>query len=510
MSDVRNRVTFAAVVVVGLVALAASPGFAAFHATVDNNDVVVLQGNVHPLARPEFDAGAASLTMPMEHMILALRLAPEKRAALDQLLAEQQDPNSPSFHRWLTPEEYGERFGPSREEIEAVTDWLTSEGFVVEDIGKGLTWINFSGVVSDVERAFHTQIHDYYVDNVLRHGNAWAPAIPRALSHVVAGVVSLHNFPRKAMNSGIQPAHTGSTGTHAISPGDFAIIYNVNSLYTAGYDGTGRTIGIVGRTHPAASNWTTFRSTMGLSSTIAQVIVNGTDPGDIGADEDGEADLDCEWSGGVAKGATVKFVVSKSTSSTDGVDLSAQYIVNNNLTDVMSTSFGQCESSMGSSENTFYNNLWSQAATQGITSFVSTGDSGAAGCNGGSDSSGSGGLAVSGLASTPYNVAVGGTEFNDPTASTYWNSTDTTGDVSAKSYIPEIAWNESGSATTCPSGDTCSGLWSTSGGASSIYTKPSWQVCTGVPTANHRYIPDWSFTAAATTATWSRRRARCT
>jgi len=495
---VLKRITFVVVLMVGLAVATATPGFTSgLSQTVDDRDTIVLSGNVHPLARPEFDAGAVELSLPMERMILALRVAPEKQAALDQLLAEQQDPNSPNFHRWLTPEEYGERFGPSQEAVDMVTDWLTSEGFVIEEVGKGRTWINFSGVVADVERAFHTQIHHYYVDGVLRQGNAWAPAIPRALSHLVAGVVSLHNFPRPALNAGIRPAYTGSGGSHAISPGDFAIIYDVNTLYSAGYDGTGRTIGIVARTHPASSNWTTFRSTMGLSSTIAQVIVNGTDPGDLGSDEDGEADLDCEWSGGVAKGASVKFVVSASTGSTDGVDLSAQYIVNNNLTDVMSTSFGQCESSMGSTENTFYNNLWSQAASEGITSFVSTGDSGAAGCNGGSDTSGSGGLAVSGLASTPYNVAVGGTEFNDPTASTYWNTSNSTGDVSAKSYIPEIAWNESGAATTCPSGDTCSGLWSSSGGASTIYTKPSWQVCTGVPTANHRYIPDWSFTAAS-------------
>ena len=493
-----KRIVVAVIAVFGMAILAVSPGLAAGHSVVVNDrDVVTLEGNVHPLARAEFDAGAVEQSLPMERMILALRLSPEKQAALDQLLAEQQDPSSPSYHQWLTPEQYGERFGPSQDEIEMVTDWLTAQGFVIEEVGKGRTWINFSGVVSDVERAFHTQIHHYYVNGTMRQGNASAPAIPRALSHLVAGVVSLHNFPRPALNTGIRPAYTNSSGTHAISPGDFAIIYNVNSLYSAGYDGTGRTIGIVARTHPAASNWTTFRSTMGLSSTIATVIVNGTDPGDVSADEDGEADLDCEWSGGVAKGAAVKFVVSKSTSSTDGVDLSAQYIVNNNLTDVMSTSFGQCESSMGSSENTFYNNLWSQAASEGITSFVSTGDSGAAGCNGGNDSSGSGGLAVSGLASTPYNVAVGGTEFNDPTASTYWNTSNSTGDVSAKSYIPEIAWNESGSATTCPTGDTCSGLWSSSGGASTLYTKPSWQVCTGVPTANHRYIPDWSFTAAS-------------
>src|SRR5262249_48503922 len=207
--------------------------------------------------------------------------------------------------------------------------------------------------------------------------------------------------------------------------------------------------------------------------------------------EDGEADLDVEWSGAVAKNATVKFVISKSTSTTDGVDLSAQYIVNNNLAAVMSTSFGQCESSMGSTENSFYNNLWSQAASQGITSFVSSGDSGASGCDGGSSTSGTG-RAVSGLSSTPYNVAVGGTQFADTASpSTYWNSTNAAGDVSAKSYIPGVAWNGGGTA----SGG--SALWSTGAGVSTVYAKPSWQVSPGVPADGKRDVPDVSFTAAS-------------
>jgi subtilase family serine protease len=193
----------------------------------------------------------------------------------------------------------------------------------------------------------------------------------------------------------------------------------------------------------------------------------------------------------VAKNATVKFVISKSTATTDGVDLSAQYIVTNNLAAVMSTSFGQCESSMGTSENTFYNNLWSQAAAQGITSFVSSGDSGSAGCNGGSDLTGSG-RAVSGLASTPFNVAVGGTQFNDTAnPGAFWSATNNATDHSSVlSYVPEIAWNESGNVTGG------SGLWSSSGGVSGLYAKPSWQACVGVPADGMRDVPDVSLTAA--------------
>jgi len=473
----------------------ASPSLALSARVIDNNDAIILPGNVHPLARPEFDRGQADPSLPMKRMILTLRLSDAKQAELDRLLTELHDPASPNYHHWLTPEEFGSRFGPSPEDIEAITGWLVSSGFVVDEVAKGRLWINFSGSVAAVEPAFHTQIHLYYVNGQLHHANDRDPSIPRGLSDLVAGIVSLNDFPRKMMHAGarpVQPDYT-SGSTNYLSPGDFAIIYNLNVLYNAGIDGSGQKIAIVGRTNPstASSDWAAFRSTMGLPANPPQIIVNGTDPGDLGGDEDTEADLDVEWSGGVAKNATILFVTSQSTGTTDGVDLSAQYIVDNNLAPVMSTSFGECESDLGTSENNFYNNVWQQATTQGITPFVSSGDSGAAGCDSGGDTEGSG-QAVNGLASTPYNIAVGGTEFNEGSGN-YWNTTNGPGDVSAISYIPEVAWNESGDV----SGG--SDLWASGGGHSTLYTKPAWQAATGVPTgqrANHRYVPDVALSAA--------------
>ena len=463
--------------------------------TIDDDDTVILRNNVYPLARPEFDTGATAPSLLMERMILSLQLAPEKSAALERYLAELHDPASPNYQHWLTPEEFRKRFAPGPEDIKAVTGWLISHGFTIEEVARGGTWINFSGPVSLVERAFHVKIRNYNVNGQLRHANANDPAIPRGLSDLVGGIVSLHNFPRKTMNNGLLPLKPESPApdatfgnSHYLAPGDFATLYNVNTLYSAGIDGSGQSIAIVGRTHPSSTNWSTFRSLMALPANPPVVIVNGTDPGDLGGNEDNEADLDVEWSGSVGINATIIFVVSESTGSTDGVDLSAQYIVNNNLAPVMSTSFGECESQLGHTERTFYNNLWQQAAAQGITSFVSSGDSGAAGCNAGSDSSGSG-AAVNGLASTSYNVAVGGTEFNEGSGS-YWNTGNGAGDTSVISYIPEIAWNESGSV----SGG--SGLWSTGGGVSSYYSKPAWQVSSGVPADGKRDLPDVSLSAA--------------
>ena len=461
---------------------------------VDDNDTVVLYGNTHPLASPQNDRGPADANMKLERMILLLKPRAGAKDSIDRLLAQLHDPSSPQYHQWLTPAEFGARFGVADDDLAEITAWLNRSGFTIEEVAAGRGWINFSGSVGQVEHALKTQIHKFEVDGKMHTANAKDPSIPRALTDVVGGVVTLHDFGRKPMNHGFKPVsmpeYTSGT-SHYVAPADFAKIYNVNPLYTAGINGSGQTVAIVGRTDIALADVQYFRSFFGLPANDPVFVHNGTDPGNLGGGEEGEADLDVEWSGAVAQSATIKFVISKSTTTTDGVDLSAQYIVNNNVAKVMSTSFGQCESSMGTTENNFYNNLWSQAATQGITSFVSSGDSGAAGCNGGSDTTGSG-AAVSGLASTPYNVGVGGTQFNDTASpSTYWSSTNnSTNQSSVLGYIPEMAWNESANV----SGG--SGLWASSGGQSTVYAKPSWQVCVGVPATNARFVPDVALTAA--------------
>jgi len=471
---------------------------------IEDSDRVTLYGNIHPHAHSQFEVSSTDRSLRMERMVLSLRITAEKQASIQHLVANQQNPSSENYHKWLTPEEFGERFGPSSDDLSVVTGWLTSQGFRVENVPKGRTWINFTGTVADVERTFRTQMRNYKVKGRLYHANALNPSIPRALGDLVAGISTLHNFPRRQMNSGIRPFFEGRTPSYtsgankSLAPGDFATIYNLNPLYSAGIDGTGQSIAIVGRTHSSSSpaNWKTFRTTFGLPTNAPQILVNGTDPGDQGLDEDVEADLDVEWSGAIAKNATIKFVTSLSTASTDGVDLSAQYIIDNDLAPVMSVSFGQCEAQMGEAENIFYNNLWAQAAAQGITVFVSTGDSGAAGCDYGSDDTGTG-PAVNGLASTPYNVAVGGTLFNEGSGS-YWNTSNGLYGVSAKSYVPETAWNESASANYCPADQVpCTGLWATGGGASSLYDKPAWQAGLGVPADGKRDIPDVSLSASS-------------
>ena len=459
---------------------------------INDADRVTLQGNTHPLARAEFDRGSANATMAMNHMVLLLSVRPDAQAQLQQLLADQQDPKSPNFHKWLAPAEFGAKFGPTDQDIADVTGWLQKFGFSIEQVANGRLWINFSGDVQKVERAFQTNIRQYEVEGKMHFANASDPSIPRALTPLVQGVVSLNNFPKHPNSTATQlpPDFNNGNGVHFLAPADFATIYDVNPLYNASpaIDGTGQTIAIVGRTDINLADVQFFRSFFGLPANDPIFIHNGPDPGDVGGAEETEADLDVEWSGAVAKNATIKFVISQS-GATDGVDLSAQFIVNNNVANVMSTSFGLCESKLLVSGNAFWNNLWAQAAAQGITSFVSAGDSGAAACDLSGAATGTQ-VNVSGLASTPNNIAVGGTEFNDAGGNFWAPTNNPTDQSSAVSYIPEIAWNESGSVAGG------SGLFSTGGGASQVYSKPPYQAGPGVPADGARDIPDVSLTSA--------------
>jgi pseudomonalisin len=423
-------------------------------------------------------------------MILALRLRPNGQADRDRLLAGLQDPRSPSYHHWLTPEEFGARFGLSDEALGRVTTWLRDQGFTIDAVGRGRGWIDFSGTVGQVERAFETDIHDYRVDSALRHANATEPSIPRGLEDSVAGVVSLHDFPIPPLLHISQTSYTSSGGTHAIAPADFAIIYDLRAAYEAGITGAGESIAVVARSDVQLSDIHAFRSVSGLPANDPVVLHNGPDPGVAVADE-GEADLDTEWSGAVAFNATIQLVASQSTGATDGVALSAQYIVDQNLAPVINTSFGECEAQLGATARSFWADLWAQAAAQGITSVVSSGDSGAAGCNARRAPLGTT-HAVNGLCSTADNLCVGGTQFNDvANPSTYWSATsDPVTGASALSYIPEIAWNESG---TVPGG---SDLSASAGGPSAFVAKPTWQNGPGVPNDGSRDVPDLSLSAA--------------
>ena len=496
---------------------------------VDMEKLVTLRGNTHRLARPEYDQGAAPDSLLTERMLLVLQRSAEQEAALRKLLDGQQIKSSPNYHMWLTPEQFGQQFGPADADIQAVTSWLSSQGFQVSHVAAGRTVIEFSGTAGQVRQAFHTEIHKFVVNGEERWANASDPQIPAALTPVVAGIASLNNFPRKPMyrrlgtfskskaTGEVRPLFTspfGSGYVYGVGPADFATIYNVTPLY-ATIDGTGQTIAIVSDTNINIQDVVDFRTMFGLPANAPQIILNGPDPG-INSDE-GEADIDVQWAGAVARGATIDLVVSEDTEITAGVDLSALYIIDNNLAPVMSESYGDCEAGLGNGTNTLYNTLWEQGAAQGITIVQAAGDNGSAGCDDYGPSyeiAAQYGLAIAGNASPPFDVAVGGTDFNDSSnPSLYWKTTNTSPQQSsAISYIPEVTWNNScatGGLHGCASVEISSDgtdLEAGGGGQSNCatqsstactagYAKPSWQTGTGVPNDTLRDIPDVSLFA---------------
>ncbi|HXY24792.1 MAG TPA: Ig-like domain repeat protein [Candidatus Acidoferrum sp.] len=491
---------------------------------IDEKNLVTLKGNVHPLARPEFDQGPVADAQPMKRILLLLQRSPDQEAALPGLLDDQQSKSSPNYHAWLTPERFGQQFGPADADIQIVTQWLASYGFTNIKVGPGRTVMEFSGNVGQVRNAFHTEIHRYLIEGKNYTANASDPQIPAALVPVVAGIVSLHSFrPRPHVVSvgsffrskatgqvtamgPVKPLFTAGSSFYPLAPADFATIYNTAPLINGSpkIDGTGQTIAIVGESDINVQDVVNFRNLFGLSQNFssANVFVNGVDPGFNPSET--ESDLDVQWAGAVAPGATIDFVTSAPTETTSGVHLSAVYAVDNNLAGAISESFGQCEQQLGAAGNQFYNSLWEQAAAQGTTVILSAGDGGSAGCdNFDTQQTAKLGLAVSGFASTPFNVAVGGTDFDQfNNWSQYWNPTnDPVTQASAKGYIPEIPWNDScaqiaitGCGASAPQGSL--NIVAGSGGPSAIYSKPAWQAVTGVPNDGRRDLPDVSLFAS--------------
>ena len=478
---------------------------------IDDTQLTVLKGNTHPLARREFDQGAAPAALPMQRMLLVLKRSPTQEAALRKLLDDQQDKRSPNYHKWLTPAEFGKIFGPTDSDMQIITTWLESHGFEV-GTSKGRTVLEFSGSASQVQAAFHTAIHKYVVNGEPHWANSTDPSIPTALTPAVTGVLTLHNFVKRPhirvskltvsakVRPGRSPTLTFSDGSHGMAPLDFAKIYNSPAFTTGATAGAGVTIGVIGRSNlysvdSPAEDITDFRSSevFNLPGGSFNVILNGPDPGDLGGTEEFEATLDSSWSGAVAPAANIDFVVSATTNTTDGVDLSEVYIIENNLADVMTESFGSCEAE-DTGEAPGVEALAEQAAAQGITYFVSTGDTGAEGCDNNSETVATGPVSVSLTASTPFNVAVGGTVFNDSADPTeYWSSTNTNQE-SAISYIPEDVWNDSCSASNCGSN---ANIAAGGGGSSIFFTKPSWQAgVTGILADGTRDLPDVSLSAA--------------
>jgi subtilase family serine protease len=524
---------------------------------VDESSLTTLKGNVPHRAQAQYDQGEASASTQLTHMRLVLSRTSEQQAALDQYLAQLQDKSSPNYHKWLTPEQFGKLYGPADSDVAALVAWLESHGFQVEPVSAGRTNIAFSGSVSQVEEAFHTSIHSFQTNDAQFTSNTTDPQIPSALASVVKGVAHLNTIrPRPHSvrgNAGradpqtkrMEPAsavsankpRAGLTDTSGgdflyIVPADAATIYDTPNAFNAAYSGTGCgsssgctgagvKIGIGGDATIIASIVGTYRSTFLGSSYATSPTLNyctsssscSATPGSgYVADDADEAYLDTELSSGLAPGASIYYYAS--TDLNTGIEAA----LDANLVDIFSLSFGECEYDNGTSGNALINGWWEQAATQGIAVTVSTGDSGSASCDGDTAKTttiAKDGLSVSGFASTPYDIAVGGTDFYalEGSFTSYVSATlgsSSTYYRTVLSYIPESIWNDSVVGDTNPfsenvpetgkyasivagSGGVSSCATLTAGGSClSGYSKPAWQRGTGVPQDGARDVPDVS------------------
>ena len=525
---------------------------------VDDAKRVALPGNVRSAALdPANDQGVADEALPLDHMLLQLKRSVAAEAALTVYLATLNDANSPNYHKWLTAETLGQAYGPAGSDLAAVTTWLGSHGLTVNQVYANGMVIDFSGTARQVNAAFHANLHRLLVNGEAHLANTQDPEIPAALVGVVAGVTSLNDFRPHPMHKDLHtshidvhtgkqttaaPSYTFGSGTNTyetVAPADLAAIYNLSELFYAGFSGQGQTIAVIEDTNVyATSDWVTFRNAFGLSGyssgSFTQVHpgTNCTNPG-VNSD-DGEAILDAEWASAAAPSAAIVLASCASSRTTFGGLLALENLLSTaNPPRIVSISYGESESENGAAANASYYSAYQTAAAEGVSVFVSSGDEGAASSDADANYA-THGIAVSGFASTPYNVAVGGTDFGDTATGTtgnYWNATNTSAYGSAKSYIPEIPWNDScassllagyygytatyGTSGFCNSSTgrsyvtTAAGSGGPSGcatGSPSIsgvvsgtcagYPKPAWQKLIGVPQDGVRDLPDVSLFAA--------------
>ena len=485
---------------------------------VDPANRVPLTGHHPAWANAQNDVGAVPADLPIERLTIVLARSPQVEQAYTQFLKDQQDPASPDYHHWLTPVEIGKRFGVSSHDIHAVTVWLQSQNLHVDSISNSRERIVFSGPASSIASAFGAEMHYFTVGTEKRISITAEPQIPAALGQVIKSISGLYTvklYPQHKSKT-VQSSHASNRGTSAfpdatfcsgavcsniIFPADFAMIYNLNGVI-GGINGAGQTIAIVGRSRVCTADITNFAIQAAVTANIPDAIVPplGVDPGAAACSgsatqDQSEATLDVTRSGSVAQGATLDLVVSGDTATQDGIQIAATYVVDTNPipAHIMSISFGGCEQQAGQGGVQIWDSLFKQAAGEGISVFVSSGDSAAAGCDQSfTTPPASQILSPNAICSSSYATCVGGTEFADSANPTqYWSSTNGNGFESALGYIPEGAWNEPLNAQSAPQ------VAGTGGGVSAFIATPSYQTGTGVPNARAgRYTPDVAFSAS--------------
>ncbi|HKO20803.1 MAG TPA: Ig-like domain repeat protein [Acidobacteriaceae bacterium] len=508
-------------------------------APVDESSRITLTGNVHPMAQARFDQGPAPASQATGRISLVLQRSAAQQQALNGYLSDLQNPASPRYHKWLTPSQYGAQFGISDSDLATVESWLQSQGFRIDRAPQARNIIQFSGTLGQIQAAFHTSVHRFVVNGESHFANVSDPQIPAALAPVVAGVGPLNDLhPKPTVVRGPKAMYDSSR--HAFQPqpsltfpignsytpflfavpADVATIYDtpnasLNANFAGGttYDGTGVNIGIVGISGLPMADVQNYRTGfLGETSTTVKLptqVIDGNDPGLVpGAAT--EAILDNEIAGALAPGAKIYYYTAANTDLSDGLFDAISRAINDNSISILSISFGACEAAQGTGGNALILEVAEQAAAQGISIVVSAGDGGSAGCdNFDTATAAQYGFAVNSFASTPHTIAVGGTDF-DALSQSFTSYVTSGGQSAAGSppyyrtalkYIPENPWNDSTTVNGSLSQNVAykdsqgsTNIVAGGGGASSIYSKPSFQTSL-TPNDNHRDVPDVSLLA---------------
>jgi hypothetical protein len=449
---------------------------------IDTRNRTVLRGSRNPRIVGLVSDGPVEDSVRVSGITLRFKPTLDQTIELERLLEDQQNPESPLYHQWLSPEQYAERFGLGTADFEKVVEWIASEGFRIDHASNSRTYISFSGTAAQVRDTFGTPLRRYTVQGKRHFANELEAIVPVDLQPLIETLRGLDDFRMEARAKPTRRA-TSNDGSHALAPGDLAVIYNATALYNKGVTGKGQKVAVAGASAFPMDDVRTFRKLFGLPKSDPKLVLlpGEEDPGVID-DEVAEALLDVEWAGALAPDASIVFVYGPDAWN------AAAYAIDQNVAPVLSLSYGGCEAhNTDPGLRSALRNLAQQANAQGITWIAAAGDAGAADCDDHGETTGVSGIGVDLPAGVPEITAVGGTEFAEDSGK-YWSADNQDKLASALSYIPEKAWND-----TVPD----NGLHAGGGGASVAYPKPSWQTGPGVPSDNARHVPDIALTASS-------------
>ena len=481
-------------------------------AEVSSSQMTPLKPSQRAAALAPYDMGKLPATTKLQGMSIHFNRTPAQEADLQALMAAQQNPSSPQFHQWLTPEQFGARFGMSDADIAKVQTWLEQQGFSIDSVARGKTTIRFSGTIGQANAAFATEIHSYSISTRTGVQKHFAPSttlsVPAAIAGVVESIANLDDFrpkPKVIFNSKARPTphFSGFDGSIFFAPGDIAMQYDINADYNSGFTGTGQTIAVVGQSEVAVSDVEAFQNAAGLPIKDPNlVLVPGTGSPAVSQGDEAESDLDMEWAGAVAKGATISLVYTGDQSNLGAFD-AIEYAIDWRIANIVSSSYGTCEADLdGFSLETSFD----QAVTQGQTVMSAAGDNGSTDCFQLTNplTSAEEALGVDYPGSSPNVTSVGGTQIAlsntayETQGDGYWSTASNTADTitSLLKPVPEQAWNED---TTCVQfvNEGGSPICAGGGGASSLFAKPSWQTgVPGIPSDKKRDVPDIALAAS--------------